>query len=84
MPTILFDPMLKVDRFKLMSYLKEQNIDSRPFFYPLSSLPMFESIPHHAVAYDIVERAINLPSHHDITQEEVTYVADSILSYIKA
>lgn len=84
MPTVLFAPALQVDRFKLMSYLKERNIDSRPFFYPLTSLPMFDAAPQHVVAYDIVERAINLPSHHDITKEEVYYVADSILEYIKA
>ena len=70
MPTLVFDRKLQFDREKLLAKFKDNNIDGRVFFWPLSSLPMFESQPENTVAYDITERAINLPTYHDITPEE--------------
>lgn len=83
MPTVVFDKDLSVDRDDLMNYLKENNIDSRPFFYPLSSLPMFEEKCENIVSYDIYERAINLPSHHDMSFEQVGKVVKTIRDYTK-
>ena len=84
MPTLLFNRKLNVDRDRLMAYLKENNIDSRPFFYPLSSLPMFDSVPGNTVAYDLFSRGINLPSHHDLTYEDVACVVEKIFRYLDA
>jgi perosamine synthetase len=58
----------------LFDFMKRQNIDSRPFFYPLSSLPMFEDKPGNIVSYDIYERGINLPSYHDLKKSDAEYV----------
>ena len=62
--------------------MKENNIDSRPFFYPLSTLPMFEKRPANSVSYDIYERGINLPSYHDISFEDVEFVSSKIKAYL--
>ncbi|HMH23178.1 MAG TPA: DegT/DnrJ/EryC1/StrS family aminotransferase [Puia sp.] len=83
MPTAVFDKSVVLDREALFSYMKENNIDSRPFFYPLTSLPMFESKPENKVAYDIYYRGINLPSHHDLKREDVEYVCEAIKNYIR-
>lgn len=82
MPTAVFHRSVNIDRYALMTYLKELGIDSRPFFYPLSSLPMFQAKPENAVSYDIYERAINLPSHHDLTRNDIRRVADAILEFL--
>ena len=82
MPTVLFDKSLNVNRDGLMKYLKEKNIDSRPFFYPLSSLPMFEQKPENIVAYDICSRGINLPGHFGLTKENIRTVTDAVRSFI--
>ena len=62
--------------------MKENKIDSRPFFYPISSLPMFEKKPENNISYDIYERGINLPSHHDLKKEDVSYVCNCIKSFL--
>jgi len=78
MPTLLFDCGTKFDREKLLAKFKENNIDGRVFFWPLSWLPMFERVETNPVAYDITERAINLPSYHDLTKEEQQRVYEVI------
>ena len=83
MPTLVFDRKLQFDREKLLAKFKDNNIDGRVFFWPLSSLPMFESKPENTVAYDVTERAINLPSYHDITPEEQRKVAEVVEQTIR-
>jgi perosamine synthetase len=82
MPTVLFNPVLRVDRDALMAFLKENGIDSRPFFYPLTSLPMFEEKTENTVSYDLFRRAINLPSYHDLTEEDATSVYETVSKFI--
>ena len=59
----------------LMAKLKEYNIDSRPYFYPISEMPMYSSVET-PVAKLISQRGINLPSYYDITQDEGLYICD--------
>lgn len=70
MPTVVFDRETSVSRDALQAAFAAENVDARVFFYPLSSLPSFDPHPENRWAYDIPERAINLPSYHDITSAE--------------
>ncbi len=78
MPTVVFDSETGVTREILQGVFATENIDARPFFYPLSSLPMFESKESNRNAWDIPNRAINLPSYHDITPNEQDHVVTVI------
>jgi perosamine synthetase len=78
MPTVVFDQGLNITREQLMAAFKAENIDARVFFWPLSSLPSFESAENNPLAWDIPGRAINLPSFHDITKEEMERVVGVI------
>lgn len=82
MPTAIFDHSVSLDREALFARMKMCNIDTRPFFYPLSSLPMFELKPENEVCYDIYTRGINLPSHHGLQVEDVEYVVNCLKSYL--
>jgi perosamine synthetase len=69
MTTVVLDETYGMHKTDLMAVLASAGNDTRPFFYPLSSLPAFESYPSAAearsrnrVSYDISPRAINLPS----------------------
>lgn len=75
MPTAVFAPHTGVTREQLQSAFAAENIDARVFFWPLSSLPMFDAVPGNVFAYDIPRRAINLPSYHDMTAEDIGRVA---------
>lgn len=71
MPTIVFDKFSKFDRETLLNIFKDNNIDGRVFFYPLSTLPMFENNKNNVVSYDIFMRAVNLPSYHDLNDQSI-------------
>jgi perosamine synthetase len=70
MPTVVFDAATGVTREKLVAAFGADNIDARVFFHPLSGLPMFEEMPGNRHAWSIPERAINLPSYHDMSTED--------------
>jgi len=84
MPTIVFDEKTGVTREKLVAAFSADNIDARVFFYPLSELPMFETTPGNRRSREIPERAINLPSYHDMTtgdQDRVITVVHRVLRW---
>lgn len=82
MPTAVFDRELGVTREDLQAAFKEADIDARVFFHPLSSLPMFEPVPTNANSWDIPARAINLPSYHDMSDEDIARVASIVADVI--
>jgi perosamine synthetase len=86
MVTAVVDASFGVTKEELGSMLGEGGIDSRPFFYPLSSLPAYAGSPHGAVAasrnsvaYDIASRGINLPSALNLTLDQVDYVCERLI-----
>lgn len=85
MISIILDAKLGIKKEKLMAHLKEKNIDSRPFFHPLSSIPAYFDLPQakqareeNRISYELSPYAINLPSGLDMTQEKVKRVCDEI------
>jgi len=83
LPTVVFDKNINFNREVFFGLCKEKNIDSRPFFFPLSSLPMFEQNSENVVAYDLFERSVNLPSFHDISYAEVKLISSLVVNYLK-
>ena len=83
MPNIVFSKDSKITRELLLNEFKKEAIDARVFFWPLSALPMFEKVPGNEHSYDIPRRAINLPSFHDIKDNEIGFIADVIHKIIK-
>ncbi len=64
-------------RDRLLNQLKEKGIDSRPYFYPVSDMPMYTqtSTP---ITHKVTQRGLNLPSYFDLTREEVVYICDEL------
>lgn len=82
LPTVVFDKSLNFNREDFFAFMKQHNIDGRPFFYPLSFLPMFEDKAENVISYDIYERGINLPSYHDMNLATVEYVTSCLKKFI--
>jgi perosamine synthetase len=80
MPTAVFARETGVTRERLQAVFAAQNIDARVFFWPLSGLPAFQSVLTNVNAYDLPGRAINLPSYHDMTHEDIDRVIDLLLN----
>jgi len=79
MPTVVFDPATRVTRENLQLGFAKEDIDARVFFHPLSSLPMFGAHRPSRFASAIPPRAINLPSFHDMTNDD----QDRVIQVIK-
>ena len=77
-----------MNKLQAMEKLTALDLPSRPFFYPLSSLPAYpgyESIyrPRNPRAYDICARGINLPGAFTLTEEQIDLVCDGIRTILK-
>ena len=79
MPTVVFDQKTGITRERLQEAFLRENIDARVFFYPLTSLPMFEYGLKNKKALDIASRSINLPSYHEMGKNELERVVNLIL-----
>lgn len=78
MPTVVFSSESGITREKLQDLFKEANVDARVFFWPLSSLSMFEDQRQNKLAWDIPTRAINLPSYHDLNLSHREFVCSIV------
>jgi perosamine synthetase len=68
-----------IDRDALTAALKERGIDSRPFFSPMSSFPMFKNYAaQNPNAYRISRSGVNLPSGHNLTEDDVERVCQTV------
>jgi perosamine synthetase len=83
MPTVVFDKTLNLNREELLTKFKEENIDSRVFFYPLSMMEMFDKKFSNYTSYAIYSNAINLPSYHELTFNQINSIVELIKEFIK-
>jgi perosamine synthetase len=90
MVTAVLDASLGLEKERLIGLLSDRGIDSRPFFYPLSSLPPYEHSEQarHArqrnrVSYRLSPYGVNLPCALNMTQEKVHYVCDTLKEILR-
>lgn len=83
MITVVLDPDFGIDKNYLQAELNKRDIDSRPFFHPLSSIPAYSDSPlaqaareRNRVSYRICPYGLNLPSGLNMTEEKVRFVCD--------
>ncbi|MDB5858953.1 MAG: rfbE [Ramlibacter sp.] len=84
MPTIVVDEGVPFDRAALLAGFKEDAIDGRVFFWPLSETPPFAGAPRQPVAASLSPRALNLPSYHDLTEAEMDRVVARVRRHVRA
>lgn len=84
MVTAVLDRGYGIGKDELQARLNETNIDSRPFFHPLSSIPAYVDLPQasearsrNVVSYEIGRYGINLPSGLNLTRNQVGYVCNA-------
>jgi perosamine synthetase len=83
MPTAVFAPFTGVSREDLRSAFAAQQIDARVFFWPLSSLPMFDGVQANIHARSLPGRAINLPSFHDMSETDIATVSAVVIACLR-
>jgi perosamine synthetase len=87
MVTVILDTSLGFQKEEIIRFLQEKGISTRPFFYPLSSLPAYNQLADiktahekNVVAYKLSPYGINLPCGMDMTEEKVKYVSEELIS----
>lgn len=73
-------------RDELIAFLATHNVETRPFFIPLHTLPPFrneskqrnEFLP---ITDNLSQTGLNLPTYSDLKNEEVCYITDLIRKY---
>ncbi len=90
MVSVILPKELKKKGGELRQFLQKENIDTRPFFHPLSSIPAYRDsvqakgmTEKNIVSYDIADYAINLPSGLDMTEEKVQRVCSVLKNFLK-
>jgi perosamine synthetase len=80
--SIEIDGYIESQRDEFIQKLKTKNIDSRPYFYPLSDMPMYENADT-PMTHKVYQRGLFLPSYFDITKDEVNYICKEIINILK-
>ena len=85
MVTVVLDRHYGIGKDELQQKMSDQQIDCRPFFHPLSSIPAYAHLPQadeararNRVSYEICPYGLNLPSGLNLTRDNVTYVCDTL------
>ncbi len=85
MVTVVLDPKLALPKEFLMEKMSERNIDCRPFFHPLSSIPAYRDTEQarlararNQVSYRISPYGLNLPSALNMTEEKIRIVCATL------
>ena len=77
----------------LMAYLKENDIDTRHYFKPMSMQPMYYNGKHPAVinrdyeklnAYKFSKQGFYLPTYVSLTKENIQYIAKVVSNFFAA
>jgi len=90
MTSVIIGEKLDWPKLKLMGALAEKNIDTRPFFSPLSSIPAYKNSnqakiaqKHNLNAYRISRQAVNLPSALILEEKDIEYVCHNLKQILK-
>jgi perosamine synthetase len=85
MVTVLLDPKFGLDKETCIELLAKRRMDSRPFFYPLSSLPAYARLPgaasaraRNATSYRLSPYGVNLPSALQLTDQNIRDVCRAL------
>ena len=81
--SVLLNDNAKISRDKLMDKLREDGIETRPLFYPMHQMPVYEDPEARCpVCEKVSARGLNLPTHALLTREDVAYICERLKYYV--
>lgn len=85
MPTFVVEDGVPFNRDDLIGELVSKGVDARVFFWPLSGTPIGgrKAFERPFISEKIHLRALNLPSHHDLTDDDANRVCRVVKSYFR-
>ena len=69
---------------QIQNELKKCNIDSRPFFYPVNKMPIYQNLRHNGLnnSETISENGISLPTFADLSEEQIEYISSNLIEIL--
>lgn len=83
MTCVVLNEMDRAGRDRVLEALKEAGVDSRPFFYPVSALPMYSGDAN-PVSAKLSAQGLNLPTYPGLRPGQIKTVAEALLMAIAA
>ena len=71
----------KSQRDDLRYFLKNNNIDTRPVFYPANKMKPHRTSDSFSVANFVSDTGLNLPSYPDLNENDIKYICNKIKSF---
>lgn len=85
MTSLIVNDDAQISRDALREELARCGIETRPFFYPIHTLPMYRSISNLSafpVAESLSQRGINLPSSAVLSEDDIAFISNEIASLL--
>ena len=84
MPTFVVEEGIPFNREELVRELTTKGVDARVFFWPLSSTPAGgrKAFDKPYLSESIHLRALNLPSHHTLSDRDASFISEGVCSYL--
>jgi perosamine synthetase len=79
MPSVLLSAEARISRNDLIEALRNEAVDTRPFFYPIHRLPPYDSGQRLPITEDVAARGLNLPTSSRLSDATIHRVADTLL-----
>ena len=70
----------------MRGYLEESGIESRPVFYPVHTMQVYSEYVNgmrFQNSDEISKRGITLPSYPSLSNNDIAFIANKVLDYIK-
>jgi perosamine synthetase len=83
--SVVISEHARLSRDQIMVAMEQRRIETRPFFYPMHTLPMYRDLAagqQLPVAESCAARGMNLPSSADLTREDVSRVSRTLLELV--
>ena len=82
--SILLNNKTEEERDDFLLILRENGIETRPFFYPINILPPYKYEDKTlSVSIDLASRGLNLPSSTNLEKKDIDFITDVINNIIK-
>lgn len=75
------------NRDELINFLKQNHIDTRPFFYPLSVMPVYQPYARTSeikVSTEISAKGISFPSDSNLTLQDIVHIHEKVLEFYES
>lgn len=78
MYSVLIEKEYRLDRNEVIDFLAKQGIETRPFFYPVHTMPVYQGLNYYdfSISEEISRKGINLPTFYGLKEEEIRLIAD--------